>query len=60
MESFKTLLEAQILLEDWRHEYNHHRPHQSLTKPHSLTYQWHAQHQPQTLKKPQTLITRPS
>ena len=31
MESFNTLLEAQLLLEDWRQEYNHHRPHQSLS-----------------------------
>jgi transposase InsO family protein len=26
LESFNTLLEAQLLLEDWRLEYNHHRP----------------------------------
>ena len=30
VESFNTLLEAQLLLDDWRLEYNHHRPHQSL------------------------------
>jgi len=30
MESFNSLLEAQLLLEDWRLEYNHYRPHQSL------------------------------
>jgi len=30
MESFNTLHEAQLLLEDWRLEYNHYRPHQSL------------------------------
>ena len=30
LESFNTLLEAQLLLDDWRLEYNHHRPHQSL------------------------------
>jgi putative transposase len=30
MESFNTLYEAQLLLEDWRLEYNHYRPHQSL------------------------------
>ncbi len=28
MESFNTLYEARLLLEDWRHDYNHHRPHQ--------------------------------
>jgi hypothetical protein len=30
MESFNSLFEAQLLLEDWRLEYNHYRPHQSL------------------------------
>ena len=30
MESFNTLFEAQLLLDDWRLEYNHYRPHQSL------------------------------
>ena len=30
MESFNTLHEAQLLVEDWRLEYNHYRPHQSL------------------------------
>ena len=30
MESFNTLYEAQLLLADWRLEYNHYRPHQSL------------------------------
>ena len=30
MESFNSLFEAQLLLDDWRLEYNHHRPHQSL------------------------------
>ena len=30
MESFNTLHEAQLLVEDWRQEYNHYRPHQSL------------------------------
>jgi transposase InsO family protein len=30
MESFNSLLEAQLLLDDWRLEYNHYRPHQSL------------------------------
>ena len=30
MESFNTLYEAQLLLDDWRLEYNHYRPHQSL------------------------------
>ena len=30
MGSFNSLYEAQLLLEDWRLEYNHYRPHQSL------------------------------
>jgi putative transposase len=30
MESFNSLYEAQLLLDDWRLEYNHYRPHQSL------------------------------
>ena len=30
MESFNTLYEAPLLIEDWRLEYNHCRPHQSL------------------------------
>ena len=30
LELIDTLLEARVLLEDWRHEYNHYRPHQSL------------------------------
>jgi transposase InsO family protein len=48
LESFNSLYEAQILLEDWRHEYNHHRPHQSLNyqTPAAFTRHWHAQHQP--------------
>ena len=29
-EVFDTLLEAQVLIEDWRKEYNHVRPHSSL------------------------------
>jgi putative transposase len=31
MESFNTLFEAQLLVNDWRLEYNHYRPHQSLS-----------------------------
>jgi putative transposase len=30
MESFNSLFEARPLLDDWRLEYNHYRPHQSL------------------------------
>jgi transposase InsO family protein len=44
LESFNTLLEAQLLLDDWRLEYNHHRPHQSLNyqTPAAYARQWHA------------------
>jgi putative transposase len=46
LESFNTLLEAQILLDDWRLDYNHHRPHQSLNyqTPAAFAHQWHADH----------------
>jgi putative transposase len=30
LESFNTLFEAQLIVDDWRLEYNHYRPHQSL------------------------------
>jgi len=48
LESFNSLLEAQILVEDWRHEYKHYRPHQSLNyqTPAAYAHQWHAQHDP--------------
>ena len=48
LESFNSLYEAQILLEDWRRQYNHYRPHQSLRyqTPAAFAHQWHAQHQP--------------
>ncbi|MSO79855.1 MAG: IS3 family transposase, partial [Acidimicrobiia bacterium] len=38
------------LIEDWRDEYNHYRPHQSLAylTPAEFTRQWHDQHQPRT------------
>jgi transposase InsO family protein len=29
-EIFDTLLEARVLIEDWRRDYNQHRPHSSL------------------------------
>lgn len=48
LESFNSLYEAQVLLEDWRREYNHHRPHQSLgyQTPAAFAHQCHAPHQP--------------
>jgi len=30
IEQFDTLLEAQVLVADWREEYNHYRPHSAL------------------------------
>ncbi len=48
LESFNSLYEAQILIEDWRREYNHYRPHQSLgyQTPAAFARDWHAPHQP--------------
>ena len=44
---FESLLEAQVLLEDWRHEYNHHRLHSSLCylTPVEFRDLWEEQHQ---------------
>ena len=44
---FDSLLEAQVLLEDWRHEYNHHRLHSSLCylTPVEFRDLWEEQHQ---------------
>jgi putative transposase len=30
VEQFSCLAEAQVMVADWRHDYNHHRPHSSL------------------------------
>jgi putative transposase len=50
LESFDSLFEAQVLIEDWRLEYNHYRPHQSLgyLTPAEFTRQWHAEHRQET------------
>jgi len=47
LESFNTLYEAKVLLEDWRLEYNNYRPHQSLgyQTPAAFTRTWRTQHQ---------------
>jgi len=47
-EQFDTLLEAQVLAEDWRIEYNTYRPHGSLggLTPEAFRAQWLDQHQP--------------
>jgi len=48
LESFNTLYEAQLLLDDWRLEYNHHRPHQSLNyqTPAEYAHRWRTENQP--------------
>src|SRR5436305_6755755 len=48
MESFNTLHEAQPLVEDWRREYNHYRPHQSLNyqTPAENARRWRPETQP--------------
>jgi transposase InsO family protein len=50
LEVFDSLLEARVLVEDWRREYNHYRPHQSLgyTTPAAFARQWHHQHNHET------------
>lgn len=47
-EQFDTLLEAQVLAEDWRIEYNTYRPHGSLggLTPEAFRAHWLGQHQP--------------
>jgi len=48
LESFNTLYEAQILLDDWQLEYNHYRPHQSLNyqTPTEYARRWRTEDQP--------------
>ena len=48
METFDTLFEAKVLIEDWRLEYNHYRPHMSLghQTPAAFAHQWRQDHQP--------------
>ena len=50
LESFDSLFEAQVLIEDWRQDYNHFRPHQSLRylTPAEFSRRWHAEHRPDT------------
>ncbi len=45
---FDSLLEAQVIIEDWRIDYNVNRPHSAhgdLT-PSEFAQAWHHQHQP--------------
>jgi putative transposase len=48
LESFNTLYEAQLLIDDWRQEYNHYRPHQSLNyqTPAEYARRWRTEQQP--------------
>jgi len=42
VELFSCLTEAQVMIEDWREDYNHHRPHSSLgmTAPARFAQAW--------------------
>ena len=47
LELIDNLLEARVLLEDWRNEYNHYRPHQSLgyLTPAEYATRWKAENE---------------
>jgi transposase InsO family protein len=49
IEQFDTLLEAQVLIADWRILYNDHRPHSALgtLTPTEYAQQWRTTNQPQ-------------
>ncbi len=49
IEQFDTLLEAQVLVADWRTEYNEYRPHSALgmLTPAEFHRQWRTTYQPQ-------------
>jgi len=46
-EQFATLLEAKVVIDDWRHDYNINRPHSALGNltPAAYTAQWRTRHQ---------------
>ena len=48
IEQFDSLLEAQVLVADWRDEYNNYRPHSALgmLTPAAFASRWHTEHQP--------------
>ncbi|MDP8930810.1 MAG: transposase [Actinomycetota bacterium] len=48
IEQFDTLLEAQVLVADWRAEYNDYRPHSALgmLTPAEFARQWRTKNQP--------------
>ena len=47
-EAVNSLFEAQLMLDDWRLEYNHYRPHQSLQykTPAEYARRWRTEDQP--------------
>jgi putative transposase len=49
IEQFDTLLEARVLVADWREECNTYRPHSALgmRTPLEFADQWRRDHQPQ-------------
>jgi transposase InsO family protein len=49
IEQFDSLLEAQVLIADWRDEYNNYRPHSALgmLTPAAFATRWRTEHQPQ-------------
>jgi len=48
IEQFDSLVEAQVLVADWRDEYNHYRPHSALgmLTPTAFAVRSHTEHQP--------------
>jgi putative transposase len=48
-ELFDNLLEARVVIEDWRVDYNINRPHSSLGNltPTEYAHRWHQRHEPQ-------------
>ena len=48
-QELRHLFEAQLVLDDWRREYNHHRPHQSLDymTPAEYARRWRTDNQPE-------------
>ncbi len=46
VEMFTCLAEAQLMVEDWRQDYNQHRPHSALgmTSPARFARAWRAHH----------------
>jgi putative transposase len=62
VERFSCLTEAQVLIEDWREDYNEYRPHSALgmRSPAPFARAWRAQHEPlaASLRSPYGLTPR--